>query len=365
MKILLWSGYQNPYWNKSTWDNKGIGGSEYCVLKLAEYFAKEGHNVIVSGDVVDGKFNDVQYLHYSKFLEWRGPVGHTNPNALKMFSHFNVVISTNYIHYMRHLKDSHITFDRSYFWMHNEDYYKWYKGDSLTNIDECFQSPKLNKILGVSKFHEKLLVDNSESLFNYGISDALDKIYHVENAIDVNDYTNPLDNKIKGRIIWSSAPNRGLDFIVQNWEKWKEQRPDLSLVVCLPPYTTDWDKADVSNLEDVEYKGALNPTQLREEQSKAEYWIYVSNYIETYCITALEMMLQKVKIITNGPGNIKNLIEKGGRGILIDDIDPDIVIEQLLNKYDNKMIENSYKYALEQSWENRTMEWLNLIEDEE
>jgi hypothetical protein len=25
------------------------------------------------------------------------------------------------------------------------------------------------------------------------------------------------------------------------------------------------------------------------------------------------------------------------------------------------MIEKAYKYALEQSWENRTMEWLNFI----
>jgi len=50
---------------------------------------------------------------------------------------------------------------------------------------------------------------------------------------------------------------------------------------------------------------------------------------------------------------------------LIDDIDPNIVIKKLLNKYNNKMIEKAYKYALEQSWENRTMEWLNLIEDEE
>lgn len=364
MKILIWVGYQNPYWNKNTWENKGLGGSEYCALKLAEYLSKLGHNVIVSGDVIKGKFGEVQYLHYNKFLECRGPVSHINPDAIKVYSHFDVVIGANYIHYLKHLEEYHITFDQSYFWIHNPDYYKWYKGSELPFYKSYFKSPKLNKILGVSKFHEKLLVDNSESLFNYDISEALEKIDHIDNAIDVNDYTNPLDDKIKGRIVWSSTPDRGLDFIIQNWNKWKEKRPDLSLVICFPPYAKNWSMINIEGLKDVELRGAMNPTQLREIQSKAEYWIYVSNYTETYCITALEMMLQKVKIITNGPGNIKKLINRGGRGILINDIDSDVVLEKLLDKYDNKMIDKAYDFALQQSWENRTLEWLNIIENE-
>ena len=292
MKVLIWTGYQNPHWNKTTWASKGIGGSEYCVLKLAEYLVKQDHDVIVGGDVLQGEFNGVKYIHHDKFLEWRGPVNEINPNTIKVFSHFDVVLATNYINYAKHLKDNHITYDKSFFWMHNENFYKWYKGNELDNWREYFQSPKLTKIVGVSKFHENLLKNNAKDLFDYTLEKATNNITHMDNAIDVKDYTNPLNSKVKGRIIWSSSPDRGLDFIVQNWKSWKEQRPDLSLVVCSPPYSKDWTKADLSNLEDVEWKGALNPTQLREEQSKAEYWVYVSNYMETYCITALEMMLQ-------------------------------------------------------------------------
>lgn len=364
MKILIWTGYQNPHWNKSTWDNKGIGGSEYCILKLAKYFTKCGHNVMVSGDVIQGKFDNVQYIHYEKFLEWRGPVGHKNPNALKVFSHFDVVIGANYLNYAKHLEDNKITYDQSYFWMHNEDYYKWYKGGELKNTEDYLHTPKLNKIVGVSKFHEDLLKNNAKSLFDYTQEKAIDTISHMNNAIDVNDYTNSLNNKVKGRVIWSSSPDRGLDFILQNWDSWKEQRPDLSLVVCSPPYSKNWSKADMSKLKDVEWKGALNPVQLREEQSKAEYWVYASDYTETYCITALEMMLQKVKIITNGAGNIKNLIADGQRGILIDEIDSNVIIDHLKSGYDKNMIERAYNYAANQSWENRTIEWLNLIKDE-
>ena len=331
MKFLIWTGYQNPYWNKATWDNKGIGGSEYCVLKLAEYLTKLGHNVIVGGDVLQGNFEGVQYVHHDKFIDWRGPVNEVNLNAVKVYSHFDVVIAANYLNYTKHLEASHITYDKSYFWLHNTHFYKWFKGNELEDWKECLQSPNLNKIVGVSKYHEDLLKSNAEPLFDYTQEKAIDIISHIDNALDVNDYTNSLDNKVKGRIIWSSSPDR---------------------------------RADLTNLEDVEWKGALNPVQLREEQSKAEYWIYASDYTETYCITALEMMLQKVKIITNGAGNIKNLISDGQRGILIDEIDPDIIINHLKGEYDTVMLNRAYNYALEQSWEERTLQWLNLINDE-
>ena len=157
---------------------------------------------------------------------------------------------------------------------------------------------------------------------------------------------------------------------MDNWNKWKEKRSDLSLVICSPPYSKDWFKTDISNLQDVEWLGSLSPKELREQQSKAEYWIYISDYLETYCLTALEMMIQKVKIITNGTGNIKNLIDDGERGVMIDEINPDIIIEYLVGDIKNKlmaykwnqMVEKAYEYAKSQSWENRVQEWLKLIQ---
>ena len=362
MKILIWSGYQSPHWNKNTYEKTGIGGSEYCVLKLVEYFQMLGHNVIVSGDVVTGGFDGVQYIHHSKLLDYRGPVNHTNPTALKVYSHFDVVIASNYIHYLKYLeKNYQITFDKSYFWMHNLTFYKWFKGSELGEWKTYFQHPKLTKIVGVSNYHESQLNNDALVLFEYDPNQSEEIITHVNNAIDLRDFTEPLDNKIKGRIIWSSATDRGIDFILENWDDWKKQLPHLSLVICTPPYAKDWFKNDLSNLEDVEWKGALNPTQLREQQSMAEYWIYASNYNETYCITALEMMIQKVKIITTGSGNIKNLIGDGERGVMIGGVDSNLVIEALKQEYSNDMLDRAFNYAKEQNWNNRIQEWIKLI----
>ena len=332
---------------------------------------KLNHNVTVSGDVENDKFDDIQFIHYDNFLNYQGPVGLSDKNYLKVFSHYDVVIGSNYIHYMKHLEEYKITFDRSYFWIHNEYFYKWYMGGLMEDYEQYLFPPKLNKIIGVSKFHEDILKNDSNSLFNYNNSESQKLICSIDNAIDVEGYTNSLDNKIKGRIIWSSSPDRGLQLILDNWKKWKEKRSDLSLVICSPPYSKDWFQTDISELKDVQWLGSLSPKELREQQSKSEYWIYASDYLETYCITALEMMLQKVKIVTNGAGNIKNLIGDGERGIMIDKIDPDLILEylvgdtqsRLLSYKWNQMAENAYEWAKEQSWDNRVKEWIKLIQE--
>ena len=49
---------------------------------------------------------------------------------------------------------------------------------------------------------------------------------------------------------------------------------------------------------------------------------------------------------------------------MIDAIDPDAVIRHLKSEYDTVMLNRAHNYALGQSWEKRTLQWLNLINDE-
>ena len=370
MKILIWGGYHNPQWNKNTWIDKGIGGSEYCVIKLAHYLKLKGHDVTISGDINEGVFDGVKYIYYGNFHRYQGPIGTTQPHNLQVYPHYDVVIATNYLHFIKHLEDYKIKFGKAYFWMHNEYFYKWYKGGELKDWSNYLNDDRLKGIVGVSNFHKNYLTEHKSELFKYSDNNHTD-IISVDNAIDLDDYDNiqPQD-KIKGRIIWSSSPDRGLDLILSNWDKWKAIRPDLSLVICSPPYSSDWFNHDISQLKDVTWLGALNPTQLKIEQFKAEYWIYASDYLETYCITALEMMMAGVKILTNGPGNIKHLINKGTRGELIEN-NPDLIIETLLKDVEDEGFHRNWNcknneawtWARKQNWENRVDEWLSLIQE--
>ena len=350
--ILLWSGYHNPIWDMEDWINKGLGGSEYCVLKLAYHLKDKGYDVTIGGDVKSGWWNGVNWGVLNK-------------------KHYDIVIATNYIHFFKHLEDKNISFDDAYFWMHNEEYYTWYMGSELLNYKSYFKHPKFRKVIGVSKLHAAKLKENADELFNYTPKEAETYIDYIDNAIDLEDYKDiPKDiDKIPGRIIWTSSPDRGLMTILENWESWKLRRPDLSLVICCPPYALDWfDKNQINNLEDVEWVGSKNPLDLKMEIAKAEYWIYLSDYFETYCISALEIMMGKVKIITTAPGNISNLIDKGNRGILLSPpySQPSEVLNILIqdsneNKPTNTKILKAYEWAQTQNWENRTNEWCKML----
>ena len=337
MKVLFWTGYAKTKWDKGTWENNGIGGSEYCVIKLADYLDTAGYDVTITGDVNEGNWYGVEYTHYTN---------------LKQEDHYDVVIAINYIHYHKHLEELDITFDKNIFWLHNEEPFRWYKGGEIEDIKS--ELDKIDVIVGVSEFHANIIKDKLKAL-GYTSSRNDTYIRFINNAIDRNDYIGlmPVD-KIKNRIIWTSSPDRGLDYILDNWLEWKQQVPDLSLEIFCPPYAKTWFKHDINDLPDVKWQGSLGPEALKREIMKAEWWIYQSEYVETYCISALEMMMGRVKLITNGPGNISNLIQ----GELVD---KDGVLDYIKLNKGGEWINKSYNWAWNQAWDNRVEDWINLI----
>ena len=375
--VLLWVGYHAQKWDARNWVEQGMGGSEYSMLKLAYKLQNKGYDVTVAGDVQVGWLWGVKWVNEDALKNNRGPRGLNEAHDVRVKDHYDIVVGNNYISFIKHLEAVDISFDKAYFWMHNEDYYKWYKGEELNEYKSYFKHPKLKAIIGVSKFHANILKENASKLFNYTPQEANTYIRSIDNAIDLDDYTEwknvPIeidtDNKVKGRVIWSSSPDRGLEMILRNWSDWKAKRPDLSLVVCSPPYSVNWlDKKLLDGLKDVEWKANLCPLDLKREIAKAEYWIYCSDYVETYCISALEMMMGKVKIMTTGTGNIMSLIGSGDRGEICD-MNPDTVINNLLNDINKPLyntrqtnkVDKALRWATRENWDNRVNEWIKMI----
>ena len=377
--VLLWVGYHAQKWDARNWVENGIGGSEYSMLKLAYKLQNKGYDVTVAGDVQVGWLWGVKWVNEDALKNNRGPRGLNEAHDVRVKDHYDIVVGNNYISFIKHLEAVDISFNKAYFWMHNENYYKWYKGSELHEYKSYFKHPKLKAIIGVSKFHANILKENASKLFDYTPQEANTYIRSIDNAIDLDDYTEwknvPIeidtDNKVKGRIIWSSSPDRGLEMILRNWKDWKAKRPDLSLVVCSPPYSVNWlDKKLLDGLKGVEWKANLCPLDLKREIAKAEYWIYCSDYVETYCISALEMMMGKVKIMTTGTGNIMSLIGSGDRGEICT-MDPDTVINDLLNDINKPLyntrqtnkVNKALRWAKNENWDNRVNEWIKMINE--
>jgi glycosyltransferase involved in cell wall biosynthesis len=347
MRVLFYVGYQKTKFDKLTYLENGIGGSEYAVIKLAEQFATQGHEVIVSGEVYTEFIDGVNYVH---------------SGDLEANQYFDVVIATNYIHYIPFLGSLGINFGKSYFWMHNDDFYPYYMGESLPNDGvDYLLSDKLTKIVCVSEYHANIVRNK--------FPQAAHKVTYIENAIDPNDFEGIMVERISDRFIYTSAPDRGLKNLLNMWDDIKKIKPNASLYVATPPYALEWYESYKGIYDDVYFIGSLSPSELYENIKMSEYWLYPSQYDETYCITALEMMIGGVKIISTDTGNLKNLLDTRA-GVVKSDVPVGVVTQSIIDTIkfleergdiQTNYLQNAYKYAINQTWFNRYFDWEEMI----
>lgn len=384
MKIIFYTGYSKDKWNKQTWETKGIGGSEYCVIKLAEYLAKEGHKVIVTGNVEGCYMNKVTYIDYEAILN-KGNERGSNSIA---FTHFDIAIGVNYIHYIEALQEACITYNKSLFWMHNTDFHDFFKGNKMNNAREILGSKMMNGIVCVSGWQREYIKREYSSSFTHNNIDPNTYIHVMSNAIDLNDWDDVIETKVKDRIIYSSATDRGLDALLEMFPTLRANNPNLTLHICTPPYSEKWGY-NVPEMDGIKWLGALSPKKLYAEISKAEYWLYPSVYPETFCISALEMMVGGVKMLSTNTGNLNSLITPFANIIDLESIEAyglkgmeDVVRGDIQNKtitamnrnmgscHDDKQYHyewyrktmNAKKWVKLQSWEIRVYDWLNMLE---
>ena len=351
MKIIISAGYQgeNKYFSQQTWLEFGMGGTEFCIIKLSEALTRLGHEVTVTGYTLNETCNNVKYIHYDQLSK----------------VDYDVAIGANYLSFVKELKDKKIKATKWIFWMHNDDYYNWFRGETMDNWIQYFDD--IDCVVGVSQFHANILKEKAVELFGYVNRDVNPYIRGIDNALDNTDWVDYKHNKVKGRIIWSSSPDRGLKTLLDNWDKIKVIMPDATLNVCSPPYAETWSDRDYSKLDGVTWVGSLNHYDLRQQISEAEYWIYSSEYLETYCITALEMLRGKVKIITNGTGNINNITQNFGVTIeTLDDILMTLYLDQTDKAFAHKFqsrLNLGQQYAIRQDWDLRVHEWIKLFKN--
>ena len=352
MKVIISAGYQTQdrFFDENVWLDYGTGGTEFCIIKLSKALAKLGHEVTVTGYVKTTTMDDgVKYIHYDALSK----------------ADYDVAIGANYLSFVKELRDKKIKATKWIFWMHNDDYYNWFRGETMDNWIQYFDD--IDCVVGVSQFHANILKEKAVELFGYVNRDVNPYIRGIDNALDNTDWVDYKHNKVKGRIIWSSSPDRGLKTLLDNWDKIKVIMPDATLNVCSPPYAETWSDRDYSKLDGVTWVGSLNHYDLRQQISEAEYWIYSSEYLETYCITALEMLRGKVKIITNGTGNINNITQNFGVTIeTLDDILMTLYLDQTDKAFAHKFqsrLNLGQQYAIRQDWDLRVHEWIKLFKN--
>jgi len=261
-EISIMTGNSIESWSPEN-AKSGIGGSEEAVIYLSKELVKRGWDVTVYGRVDEPKqYDGVWYkpwYEYSPneptdiFIGWRdASVFDYKPNAKK-----------------------------SYLWLHD-----------VLPAQALIESrlKNLTKVIVLSEYHRDLFPHVSP-----------DKIMVSANGLLPEQFEKEVERNPK-RVLYTSAPNRGLDCLLQMWPKIKEQVPEAELHWAYGWET--FDKLQETNPLARQFKdnvlrlleqpgvtthGRIGHEALAELMLSGGVWAYPTEFDEIYCITAIKM----------------------------------------------------------------------------
>jgi glycosyltransferase involved in cell wall biosynthesis len=292
---IVFTGTPNsPYvWDGEEYRNKGMGGSETACIEMAEWLAKlSGRKVKVFNARPDQKIvNGVEYL----------PVGQVNQY---MASH------KPYLHIAwRH--NVKLTDAPTFAWCH----------DLITQGIE--QTANYVKALCLTPFHADFM--HNMQLVPY------DKIFITRNGIRPDRFRDSVPvKKNPNMVLFPSSPDRGLDRAMLVMDQVRKDYPDLELHVFYGiEHLPQWghaalhDKLKLMFAERpwVKYHGKTEQSVLTSYFKQAIIWLHPCDFIETSCITAMEMIASGVYPVTRRLGGLKDTLawaEKNGMATLLE-----------------------------------------------
>lgn len=342
MNILFYIGYQANLLSPSS--IQGIGGTEVALRTLAKEMTAFGYKVVVSGHVEDlGLVDGVEWISTERVHQ-------------KYFNQFDVIVSASYIHFM--VEFENYTRAKKIFWAHNTHHHPWFRGEELPNADELTRQVDLTVCL--TNWHAQVWAKQ------YGVD--LSKIKVIGNGIKTSSFLGqPLKNK--GQFIWSSAPERGLSDLLFHWPQIKKALSHASLKIYFPDYAKSQVESlmpIISALDDVEVIGTVDQETLHNAMLKSDYWCYITDYEETYCITALEMQYANVLPITTMKAALMETVHGGI--ILPDNSETNWKkavqsLKSLGSELKEKTLGFNHSWAKRQTWTQRSYDWKNIFEE--
>ena len=268
----------------------GVGGAELALLTLCEGWHRAGHEVILYNNP---KRND-------GIFEQR-PV-----------DDFERVEKTGVVIFFREPTPKVVNVKVKKFFFSCDQY----------TIGEFSHFAKfVDKVITISPHHSKYFQER----------------YGIENSIPIDlpvrdwEYEQEVE-KVPNRLIFTSVPDRGLEYVAKTFPKIKEQIPDATLVV-----TSDyrlWGSVSPSNsqyiqmfmrMDGVEFLGAVPRERLIQEQMKAQIHYYPCSYEELFCIAVAESMVASTLPITTPIG----ALETTNMGVIIDGNAADSITQQM------------------------------------
>ena len=343
-KILIYTGFSNVDWNYTYGQQFALGGSETAINCVAKEFGinnlSKDYEIYVGGQVKEETVGNIRYV---------------NLDTLKRMTleiPFHTVIVSRYAGFYEMFPDT--SFYQSIIWAHDTSLNSYGCNVDVEYILNQW-STKISGCICLTEWHKNVFLTKYPML--------KDKIHIINNGIVIENFTYPC-KKISNSFIYSSCTERGLQKVLELWAKILELLPEATLMISTyNPFPRDENEEKMKQIIDtypsIKHLGKLNREQLYELMGTSEYWLYPTNWPETSCITAMEMLMSEV-ICLYYP--IAGLVDTmNNNGIQIKDGNEIETIMNLTIDKKNEIKQKGKEYALSCSWADRSKVWTELI----
>lgn len=325
--------------DEEIYKTKGMGGSETALIEMAKWLKK-----------LTGRPVKVFNMRDSTLVAESGVEYISAQHVKQYFARFEPAIHIAWRHNER------LTKAPSYLWCHD------------LMIPAVERGLNQDKVLSLSPFHRDFLsgaqgVDKSRILLTRnGIApEKWDGIPQGEK--------NPL------KFVYASSPDRGLDRVMAILDIVREKYPVELHVYYGLENLYKFGQADLANrlkqmMSDrpwVHYHGFTEQKQMYVQCADAAVWLHCNDFIETFCITALEMLVNGVYPITRRWGAIQDTLkvaeERGMARLLdIDSVTPDehkVWAAEAIKAIETKAWENVKVDPAMFAWSEVAREWIS------
>lgn len=325
-------------WDPEIAKTKAMGGSETAAIEMAYWLHKlSGRKVLVFNPRETELISDgVEYHSTSKLVDYMAK-------------------NKPYLHIAwRH--NFKVTDAPTFLWCH----------DLFTQGGEYHQNYK--RILALTPFHKRYLMERQ------GIPE--NKIHVTRNGIRPERFLGEKVKKDPWKFVFGSSPDRGLEAAIEVLSEVRVKYPELKLHVFygiehLDRYNHTALKnrlmeSFAKNSAWVVYHGSTQQEELMRHYKEAAYNVQPSDWIETSCISAMELVLSGVFPIFREIGGVADTLreasERGMAKLIHGDYkNPGMkmkYVEAVMTAIETEAYKKVEMDPLPLSWENVAKEWL-------
>lgn len=331
-------------WYAWNGDSPKLRGSERSLVNFAEAFAKQGYKVDA-------------FVYCSKEGIIRGVNYHSNQSFSKFIettTHITHLIVSRHVEYLKYTMGNNV--ENVYVWLH----------DCEPVGDSFMAGSNLRSIWCLSSWHLNYIQEQ------YGIPTKLLRI--MPNAIKAERFTKNHITKKPMSFIYSSGRERNLNHLLSIFKEVIKLYSHATLTIYCRLDSVE-NKEDMENIvmlskiypNCIKCTSMVTQDELADTMLETDYWLYPTDFMETFCITALEAQAAGCICICSNLAGLKDSV--GNRGIFVKQ---PTLNDNFVSEYVNhikrlevnpcekeKMRIISRKWAMVQTFDNISKTWFN------